>query len=109
MKEVLVALLAALRAGFRSRLSLQLEVLALRHQLAVYQRPERPRRVQTRRADRLLWVALARWWSCWRDVLFFVQPQTVSAWQRRGFAISGRGRVGDAVPGAPPSPVSFAT
>jgi len=37
MKAVLLALLASLRAGFRSRTALQLEVLALRHQLAVYQ------------------------------------------------------------------------
>jgi len=41
---VLLALLASLRAGFRSRdPALQFEVLALRHQLAVHQRsPSRP-------------------------------------------------------------------
>jgi transposase InsO family protein len=38
MKAVLLALVASLRAGFRSRAALQLEILALRHQLAVYQR-----------------------------------------------------------------------
>ncbi|HTP30106.1 MAG TPA: hypothetical protein VMK12_31175 [Anaeromyxobacteraceae bacterium] len=38
MRAVLLALLASLRAGFRARVALQLEVLALRHQLAVYQR-----------------------------------------------------------------------
>jgi hypothetical protein len=35
MKEVLFALFASFRAGFRSRAALQLEVLALRHQPAV--------------------------------------------------------------------------
>jgi hypothetical protein len=54
MMAVLLALLASLRAGFRSRTALQLEVLALRYQLAVYQRsPARPR---TKVADRLLWA-----------------------------------------------------
>lgn len=83
MKAVLLALLASLRAGFRSRTTLQLEVLALRHQLAVYQRcPTRPR---TKVADRLLWAWLSRTWAGWRNALVFVQPSTVIAWQRRRF------------------------
>ena len=85
MKEVLVALLAALRAALRCRLALQLEVLALRPQLAVYQRVARRPRVRLRRADRLLRVVLASLWSRWRDVLVLVRPQTVVAWQRRRF------------------------
>src|SRR6266496_1545226 len=83
MKAVLVALLASLRAGFRSRAALQLEVLALRHQLAVYQR--RHQRARTQVVDRLLWAWLSRTWAGWRDVLVFVQPSTVIAWQRRRF------------------------
>jgi len=68
---------------FRSRRALQLEVLALRHQLAVYHRTaQRPR---LRPADRLLWAWLARAWSDWRDALVVVQPQTVIAWQRKRF------------------------
>jgi hypothetical protein len=38
MMAILLALFAYLRAGFRSRVALQVEVLALRHHLAVYQR-----------------------------------------------------------------------
>jgi hypothetical protein len=83
MTAVLVALLASIRAGFRTRLGLHLEVLALRHQLAVYQRGRR--RAQTRVADRLLWARLSRAWSGWREALVFVQPSTVLAWQRRRF------------------------
>jgi len=83
MKAVLLSILASLRAGFRSRTALQLEVLALRHQLAVYKRcPTRPR---TKVADRLLWAWLSRTWAGWRDALAFVQPSTVIAWQRRRF------------------------
>ncbi len=81
MKAVLLALLASLRSGFRSRTALQFEVLALRHQLAVYQRcPPRPR---IKVADRLLWAWLSRTWAGWRNALVFVQPSTVIAWQRR--------------------------
>jgi putative transposase len=83
MKAVLLALRGSLCAGFRSRFALQLEVLALRHQLAVYQWcPTRPR---TKVADRLLWAWPSRIWSGWRDALVFVQPSTVIAWQRRRF------------------------
>ena len=83
MKEVLLAILASLRAGLQSRVALQLEVLALRHQLAVYRRS--PTRARTKLADRLLWAWLSRKWAGWQDVLVFVQPRTVIAWQRRRF------------------------
>ncbi len=83
MKAVLVSLLASLRAAFRTRAALQLEVLALRHQLAVYQR--RHPRAHTKVADRLLWAWLSRMWAGWRHVLVFVQPSTVIATQRRRF------------------------
>lgn len=83
MKEVLLALVASLRAGFRSRAALQFEVLALRHQLAVYQR--RPVRARIKVADRLLWAWLSRTWTGWREVLVFVRPSSVIAWQRRRF------------------------
>ena len=83
MRAVLLALAASLRAGLRSRTALQLEVLALRHQLAVYQRLGTRPRIKV--ADRLLWAGLSRTWSAWRSALVFVRPSTVIAWQRRRF------------------------
>jgi putative transposase len=68
---------------FRSRFSLQAEVIALRHQLTVYHRLVR--RPQIRPADRILWSWLSRHWARWRDALVFVQPATVIAWQRKRF------------------------
>jgi putative transposase len=83
MLPVFQALLAVICTVARSRLSLQLEVVALRHQLSVYQRSvKRPR---IRPGDRILWSWLSRHWSRWRAVLAFVQPLTVIAWQRRRF------------------------
>jgi len=83
MSSVLVAVVSNLVSFLRSRRALQLELLALRHQLAVYQRSAR--RPRLRPADRLLWAWLARAWSDWRDALVVVQPRTVIAWQRRRF------------------------
>jgi transposase InsO family protein len=62
---------------------MQLEILALCHQLAVYQRSVPRPRIQP--TDRLLWVWLARLWAGWQDVLAFVQPCTVLAWQQKRF------------------------
>ena len=83
MPPVVCALLSFLAACFRSRCSMQLEILALRHQLAVYRRSvPRPRLQPT---DRLLWSWLARVWSRWQDALAFVQPCTVVSWQQKRF------------------------
>lgn len=71
MSNVVLAFLAFGRSWFRTRLSLQLEVLALRHQLAVCQLSVK--RPQLKAADRLLWVSLSRLWSGWERVLVFVQ------------------------------------
>jgi hypothetical protein len=83
MLPVLTALLAFAVGFFRSRASLCLENLALRHQLAVYQQTvHRPRR---RLTDCLFWVWLSRVWFGWQATLAFVQPRTVIAWQRQRF------------------------
>jgi putative transposase len=73
------------RDVFRSRLSMQIEILALRHQLGVYQRTAK--RPPIRPADRILWSWLSRHWSRWREVLVFGQPETVLAWRRRKFFV----------------------
>jgi hypothetical protein len=67
----------------RSRASLHLEILALRHQLAVLQGGGGCSRPKP--ADRLFWVWLARAWSGWQDVLVFVKRSTAVSWQRKRF------------------------
>ena len=70
----------------RSRAGLQLEILALRHQLHVLERSQ-ARRLRLTRVDRLLWVWLSRVWCHWRTALVIVKPDTVIAWHRRGFRL----------------------
>jgi hypothetical protein len=89
MIAMLVAFLAAFRASVRSRLALEAEIFALRHQLAVLQR-QAPRRLRLGRADRLLWVLLSRIWPNWRRAVQIVTPDTVVRWHRRGFALYWR-------------------
>lgn len=86
MISVIVSLLLTVRSCLRSRAALQLEVLALRHQLQVLNR-SRPRRVRLVPADRWLWAWLSRSWTAWRTALVIVKPETVIAWQRQGFRV----------------------
>src|SRR5256712_13776956 len=62
---------------------LALENLALRHQLAVYERTAT--RPKLRTTDRLFWIWLAGVWAGWRQPLMIVTPDTVLRWQRRRF------------------------
>jgi putative transposase len=99
MSPVISALLAFMAALFRSRASLYLEHLALRHQLAVYQRSvPRPHLHAT---DRLFWAWVSRLWSGWQNALVFVQPRTVIAWQRQGFRDHWRQLSQQGTPGRP--------
>jgi transposase InsO family protein len=62
---------------------MQLELIALRHQVAVYQQSiPRPK---LRPTDRLLWAWLSRLWPHWQQALAFVQPRTIIAWPQKRF------------------------
>jgi transposase InsO family protein len=83
---VLKAFLASLLASFCSRAALQLEILALRHQIGVLQRAAKKRPKLTA-ADRILWAWLSGVWADWRSALVIVKPETVIAWHRKGFRL----------------------
>ena len=83
---LLTSLFGALRSGFRTRAALQLEILALRHQINVLRRSQRAR-VRLSGADRALWTWLRRFWPAWRSVLVIVKPETVIAWHHHGFRL----------------------
>src|SRR5712691_651164 len=72
--------IAALGTALSARRDLLLEILALRHQLAVLGRSDR----RFRPADRLLWLCLRRWWPGWKEALVLIQPATVARWHREG-------------------------
>jgi putative transposase len=91
MITILSALVSVLSFRFRSRASLELELVALRHQLIVLRR-QRPRRLRLHSVDRLLWVCLYRVWPRVLGALVLVEPATVVKWHRQGFRIYWRWR-----------------
>src|SRR5439155_21594748 len=74
MLDVLFSFLCSFRMYFRSSAEVQLEILALRHQIAVLQRKTPKPKLTS--ADRRLWVWLSRSWFRWRSALVVVKPDT---------------------------------
>ena len=82
--SALHVLAAAASAAFKSRATLQLENLALRHQFGVLRRSvKRPKLTS---ADRFLWARPCDAWSDWRCALVIVKSETVIGWHRKGWA-----------------------
>ena len=86
MFTLFFTLLGTIRSCFQTRAALQLEILALRHQINVLRRLQRGR-IRLTEVDRLLWAWLLNLWSGWRSALIIVRPETVLAWHRRGFRL----------------------
>ena len=83
--HIFTALIVSASASFRNRAALQLEILALRHQIGVLQRSvKRPKLTTT---DRLLWVWLAATWQDWKSGAFIMKASTVIGWHRKGFRL----------------------
>ena len=85
LRAVVADLVGSVALAFRSRRSLEAEVLFLRRQLALYvERGVRPRRI-----DAVTRVSLALWSRLfeWRSALVVVRPQTLIRWHRAGFRL----------------------
>jgi putative transposase len=100
MITFLSAIVSFLSFRIRSRASLELEVIALRHQLAVLKR-RRPGRARFFLADRLLWIWLYRIRPQAIDAMVLVKPTTVKQWHRAGFRLAWRWRSAVLRPGRP--------
>jgi len=81
----MLTLFFCLRDGFPRRFALQAEILALRHQLLVLQRPRRGHKLRLGWTDRVLWVRLSRLLNDWRSALLMLKPETIIAWHRKSF------------------------
>jgi putative transposase len=94
-----VCLLRVSRASLRSRASLQIEILALRHQLNVLQCSVKRPRLSA--IDRWLWVRLSRNWSGWRTALKLLKPATLIGWHYKGFGLFWTWKCRHGRPGRP--------
>src|SRR5664280_55235 len=84
MRDVCSLIWLALIGLFRSRASLQAEILTLRHQLNVLRRKS-PQRLTFSSIDRLVFAGLYRLAPGVLDALKIVRPETVIRWHRAGF------------------------
>jgi transposase InsO family protein len=100
MLVFLTTVLAVLPSILRSRAALELENLALRHQIGVLRRSA-AKRPKLTSGDRLFWICLARLWGDWRSALAIVTPETVVAWHRAGFRLFWTWKVRRGRPGRP--------
>jgi hypothetical protein len=71
MFTLFLSFLGTIRSCFQTRAALQVEILALRHQINVVRRSQHGR-VRLTEVDRLLWAWLLRVWSDWRSALIIV-------------------------------------
>ena len=76
MLTVLSVLWSLFRCRLRSRAALELEAVALRHQLMVLKRQRRGR-PRLFAIDRLLWIWLYRLWPRCTGAMVLVKPATV--------------------------------
>src|SRR5215475_11928491 len=100
--SILYWLTVASLTTFKTRAALQVENLALRHQLAVLRRSvKRPKLTS---ADRLLWAWLCEVWIDWQSALRIVKPDTVIGWHRKSFRLFWTWKVRRGQPGRPAVP-----
>ena len=74
---------------FRSKVSLEAEILTLRHQLNVLRRKS-PKRLTFSNFDRLVFASLYRIAPRIVNALVIVEPETVIRWHRAGFRLFWR-------------------
>ena len=91
MRDICSLVWCALVGLFRSRASLEAEILFLRHQLNVLRRKS-PKRMAFTDVDRLVFARLYHLAPGVLNALKIVKPETVIRWHRAGFRIWARGR-----------------
>jgi transposase InsO family protein len=89
MREAYSMVWSVLVSLFRSRLSLEAEILILRHQINI-QRRHQPKRLAFSAMDRLIFVGLYRLAPNTIKALTIVKPDTVIRWHRAGFRLYRR-------------------
>ncbi len=103
MRTILENMLTFFFDLLRCRVALQLEILALRHQLLVPHR-KRKGRPKLKLMDRLIWIWLTKVWPDWRSALVIVKPNPVVQWHREGFRLLWKWKSKKKKPGRKPVP-----
>jgi hypothetical protein len=100
MRKIIVPIIHGLLSGLRTRVDLQLEVMALRHQLEVLRNVQRTR-ARLARLGRAVGVLLYRLWARCLDRVVIGRPETDDPWHRdlttdpRGLSLKHRATLSD--------------
>ena len=90
IKEWLIVIFQLIRTFFMTSTAKNLEILALRSQLSLYQQQvvnkKRPKPRCTP-VFRQLWVLLSMFYTTWESALVSVKPETVIRWHRTAFKL----------------------
>jgi putative transposase len=81
-------LTSIIQTRMMSSLEKDLEIAALRSQLAMCQQrilTQKIKKPLPTPAFRQLWVLLSKYFHDWKSCLIFVRPETVIGWQRQAF------------------------
>src|SRR5215469_4290005 len=89
MRDLLKLMWWVVSGFFRSRSSLEAEIVALRHQLNVLRR-KAPKRLVFSHVDRFIFASLYRIAPGILNALVIVKPETVIRWHRSGFRLFWR-------------------
>lgn len=93
VKEWISNLWQIIRLRFKSDIEKDLEIIALRSQLALYINKSNDKKItkpQSSLAFRQLWVLISLFYSKWKSLLAVLNPATVVGWHRDGWKIYWR-------------------
>ena len=96
MIELLQLFLHILASLFKSKATLEAEILVLRQQLNVLRR-QVSKRPQLNNTDRVLLVWLYRWFPSVIDAIANLRPETIIRWHRTGFRAYWLSRSGNRI------------
>ena len=77
-----------LKSCLKTDIQKDLEIIALRSQLAIFQQQLTNHKISKPRCNntfRRLWILLSKKFTAWKDALIIVKPETVLRWHRKAF------------------------
>jgi len=77
----------SIKSSIKTKTSLIVENIVLRHQLNIYLRKKKPK---LKNIDRIIFDILSKTWNDWKSMLVIVKPETVLQWHRKGFKMYWR-------------------
>lgn len=93
LKEWIIIFSQFLRSQFISSNRKDLEILALRSQLSLYQQQVENKKITKPKCTpvfRQLWVILSKFHTTWKDDIVLVKPETVIRWHKTAFKLYWR-------------------